>query len=58
MLAAVMVMYCTTESLIGSAISTASQGVRQGSPTSCLLFIIFVNVLIRFVKEMCTRKIH
>ena len=26
-------------------------GVRQGSPTSCLLFIIFVNDLINMLKE-------
>ena len=28
-------------------------GVRQGSPTSCLLFIIFVNDLITLVKDNC-----
>ena len=53
MLAAIMAMYRTTESVIGSALFTSTQGVRQGSPTSCLLFIIFVNMLIRTIKEKC-----
>ena len=53
MLAALVAMYRTTESIIGSVVLAASQGVRQGSPTSCFLFIIFVNVLIRNVKVKC-----
>lgn len=36
MLAAVVPMYHTTESVIGSAVLIVSQGVRQGSPTACL----------------------
>lgn len=36
MLAAVVAMYRTTESVIGSAVLIVSQGVRQGSPTACL----------------------
>ena len=51
MLAAVMAMYPTTESVICSAILTVSQKFRQGSPTSCLLLIIFVNVLIGSIKK-------
>ena len=33
---------------------TASLGVRQGSPTSCFLFIVFMNELVRMLKERCT----
>ena len=53
MLAAIMAMYRVTESIVASAVVTATRGVRQGSPTSCLLFIIFVNELIRVMKEKC-----
>ncbi len=51
MLAALVAMYSVTESVISGAIITATLGVRQGSPTSCLLFIIFMNELIKLVKE-------
>lgn len=53
MLAALVAMYSITESVIGGAIITATLGVRQGSPTSCLLFIIFMNDFIRLVKQRC-----
>ena len=53
MLLALIAMYKTTQSVIGTAVITASVGVRQGSPTSCLLFVIFVNDLIKLVKERC-----
>ena len=52
-LAAILAMYRVTESIMGSAVVTSTRGVRQGSPTSCFLFIIFVNELIRVMKEKC-----
>ena len=39
--------------ILGSAIITATIGVRQGSPTSCFLFVLVVNDLIRNLKEKC-----
>ncbi len=51
MLCALVAMYTITESWIGTALVVLTLGVRQGSPTSCLLFIIYVNELIRIVKE-------
>lgn len=57
MLAAMVAMYRTTESVIGAAVLSASQGVRQGSPTSCFLFVMFVNMLIRSVKEKCRPEV-
>ncbi len=51
MLAALVSMYTVTQSIIGTAVVTAVIGVRQGSPTSCLLFIIFVNDLIALIKS-------
>lgn len=38
---------------MGTAPITASIGVRQGSPTSCLLFVLYVNDLIRMIKQNC-----
>lgn len=55
MLCALVALYSVTESLIGTALVTITLGVRQGSPTSCLLFIIFVDDLIRIIKEGCER---
>ncbi len=46
-------MYIVTESLVGTTVVLITLGVRQGSPTSCLLFIILVNDLIRLMKEGC-----
>ena len=50
MLAALISMYKVTHSILGMAVISAVVGVRQGSPTSCFLFILFVNVLIRNIK--------
>ena len=51
MLCALIAMYNVTESWIGSVMISVTLGVRQGSPTSCLLFIIFMDDLIRMIKE-------
>ena len=51
MLCALIAMYSVTESWVGTTLVLISLGVRQGSPTSCLLFIVFVNDLIRIIKE-------
>ena len=53
MLAAIIAIYHATRSIIGTAIITATVGVRQGSPTSCILFVLFVNDLIKLVKDNC-----
>ncbi len=46
-------MYSVTETVISTAVFTTTLGVRQGSPTSCLLFVIYVNDLIKLIKENC-----
>lgn len=51
MLAALVSMYAVTESVVGAVVVTVTLGVRQGSPTSCLLFILYVNDLIKMLKE-------
>ena len=53
MLGVICTMYSVTESIIGNAMFVATVGFRQGSPTSCLLFIIYVNDLIKLIKDNC-----
>lgn len=53
MLCAVASMYQVTQSVVGTAVFAVAVGVRQGSPTSCLLFILYVNDLIKLIKENC-----
>ncbi|ELU04117.1 hypothetical protein CAPTEDRAFT_187573 [Capitella teleta] len=53
MLRAVAAAYRSTQMVLCTAVISASIGVRQGSPTSCLLFILLVNQLIRDLKEKC-----
>lgn len=52
MLAALIALWRVTESIIGSAVATATQCIKQGVSTSCFLFIIFVNELTKRIK-MC-----
>ncbi len=51
MLAALVAMYSLTQNVVGTAIITVTLGVRQGSPGSCLLFILFIYGLIMMVKN-------
>ena len=53
MLGAVAGMYQVTQSVVGTAVFSVAVGVRQGSSTSCLLFILYVNDLILIIKENC-----
>ena len=51
MLTALTSLFCVTQFILGSTIITAMLGVKQGSPTSCFLFILFVDEFIRLVKS-------
>ena len=53
MLFALVSMYHITRSVLGTVIVTAICGVRQGSPTSGFLFILFVDSLIKMFKSRC-----
>ena len=53
MLFAIGAMYKVTKSILGTAVITAAIGVRQGSPTSCVLFNLFVDTLIVMFKQRC-----
>ena len=50
MLAALTSMYTVTQFILGTTLITAVLGVKQGSPSSCFLFILFVDELVRFMK--------
>ncbi len=50
---AVAGMYQVTQSVVGTTVFTVAVGVRQGLPTSCLLFILYVNYFINLIKENC-----
>ena len=53
-LTALIAMHTNKTSFLGSTIITSTIGVRQGSPTSCYLFVIFVDVLILLLKSRCS----
>ena len=50
MLSAISAMYKCTKYVLRSAVISASIGVRQGAPTSCLLFTIYIDSLVRRLK--------
>ncbi len=49
----IITMYRVSHSTVGTALISASVSVRQGSPTSCLLSIIYVNDMIALIKQNC-----
>ena len=53
MIRAVAATYKCTRMMLRTAIISANIGVRQGSPTSCFLFTMVVNDLIRNLKQRC-----
>jgi len=50
MLTALTSLFWVTQFVLGTTIITAVIGVKQGSPTSCFLFILFVDEFVRLVK--------
>lgn len=44
-------MYAVTKKTVGAIVVAVTLGVHQGSPTLCLLFIIFVNDHIKMLNE-------
>ncbi len=53
MLLAVVAVYRCANSVSGTTLISVAIDVLQGSPTSCILFVIVVNDLIRLIKENC-----
>ena len=54
MLRAIRLMYRCTKNVLKSAIIDASIGVRQEAPSSCLLFVIYVDHMVRMLKRIVT----
>ncbi len=50
MLTAIKAMYACTKSVFKSTVTASSVGVRQRAPTSCLLFIIYINRMVQMIK--------
>ena len=51
MLHALMNMYKNTFNVLNSSKISTSSGVRQGAPTSCLLFTTYVDKMVKMIKE-------
>ena len=51
MVNAIKAMYSCTKNVLNSAVVSATIGVRQGSPSSCLLFTIYVDQMVRKLKR-------
>lgn len=51
MLTAIRNMYSCTRNVLKSATVDASVGVRQGAPSSCLLFTIYMDKMVRMLKQ-------
>ena len=54
MLRAIQAMYTSTKNVLKTAIIDATIGVRQGAPSSCLLFIVYMDVMVRMLKNAFT----
>ena len=51
LLYAIQNMYKCTYNVLNSIKISTSSGVRQGAPTSCLLFIMYVDKMVKMIKE-------
>ena len=55
MVLAISSLYYDTRMVLGAAMITVTVGVRQGSPTSCLLFTLYIDELVRDLHRKCPR---
>lgn len=51
MIKAIKAMYTCTRNIMKSAIIESSIGVRQGAPTSCLLFTLYIDHMVKMLKN-------
>ena len=51
MLHAIKEMYRNTKNVLRSAVIDTTLGVRQGAPTSCLLFVIYIDKMVKMLKD-------
>ena len=52
MVSAIAALYSDTKLVLGIAMILATLGVRQGSPSSCFLFTLYIDKLVRDLHEM------
>ena len=48
---AIQAMYSCTKFILKSTEIESSIGVRQGAPTSCLFFILYIDHMVRMIKN-------
>ena len=51
MLMVIQAMYKSTKAVLKSAIITTSIGIRQGAPSSCYLFVLYLDTMVHRLKE-------
>lgn len=51
MLHAILAMHKSTKNIPNSAVGDVSIGVRQGAPSSCLLYVIYINEMVKMLKR-------
>ena len=51
MVMAIAALYGDTQMVLGSAIITTTIGIRQGSPTSCWLFTMYIDKFTKMIKN-------
>ena len=51
MLGVIKAIYKSTKNILKSATIDASIGVCQGTPSICLLFVIYIDYMVRMIKR-------
>ena len=54
MIKAIKAMYTCSRNVLKSAVIDSSIGVRQGAPTSCLLFTLYIDNMVKMLKNEIT----
>ena len=53
MTSAIAAMYWSTKNIFGTAIIISTIGVKQGFPTSCIVFVLYLNEFVKAIKTRC-----
>ena len=53
MISAIANLYSNTQMVLGAALISTTIGVRQGSPSSCFLFTMYIDSLVRDLRAVC-----
>ena len=55
-IAALMAIYKNTINILNSEYIRATIGVKQGGPMSCILFVIYLNVMVMMMKRFISTR--